>query len=684
MEGIKNLLSPRSVAIIGASRNSEKIGYTILKNVIDFGFKGKIFPINQSGEEILGLKTFKNLNQVKSAIDLAVIVIPAEFVEKALKDCGKKRIKSVVIISAGFREIGEKGEKVEEKIKQIAQKNKITILGPNCLGFINVENKLNITFARNNALKGKISVFSQSGAICSAILDWAQKENVGFSKFLSLGNKVNLSENEVLRYLENDNKTSVIAGYLEGIERGREFVEIASRVSRKKPMILIKAGTSQKAQTAIMSHTGAIAGENQVINAAFNKAGVIRVSGIQELFNCTEIFEKTKLPNGGKLAVITNAGGLGVLATDQIEVAKNLEITKLSKTTITKLSKVLPVNASKANPIDLVGDANAERYKNALKIVGLDNEVSAILVLLTAQTTTEVEKTAEVVVDAAKISKKPIVACFVGGENVAKGIEILRENNIPTFEFPEQAIFSLDKLVEYANFRRKKHTTTQSKKIIKKKVPNEIYQAKLFEIVKSYGINLLNPVVFDPKNEGKAVIEARKIGYPVVLKVDSPSYFHKTDVGGVILNIRDENELKSSLIKMEKVVKKNDFKNVCLYKMVKKGAGVIIGAKRDDNFGIVVMFGLGGTLVEIYKDTVLELAPLSKNSALEMINGIKAKELLNGFRGSKRLDKDFIVETMLKISKIIEENVNIKEIEINPLFVYKKGGEIVDARIVLK
>lgn len=706
---------PKSIVVIGASLNPQKLGHQVLKNIIEGGFKGKLYACNidPSVKKVLGVKNYPSVLDIPESPDLAIFVIPAQAVPSVLEECGKKKIKGAIIISAGFKEIGPEGEKLENELIKISKFYSIRILGPNCLGLIDSISRLNASFAPSFPKKGNIAVISQSGAVCTAILDWAQVAEVGFSRFISLGNKADVTEIDLLEFLEKDKATELIIAYLESIgnkvDDGRKFIEIAKKLSLKKPLIVVKAGKTEKGAKAIATHTGALAGSQKAIDAAFLKSGVIKADSLEELFVLAKSFSKIPLPEKKEVLVITNAGGPGVMATDALEAA-NLPLAKLEKGNLEILRKNLPKAASLKNPVDLIGDAKADRYELALKVGLKDKNTGAILLILTPQTATEIEKTAEVISEKLKTknekrkakNEKPIFPIFIGGEKVKKGIRILEKAGIPVFGFPEKAVNVLKKFIEYRNWKEKikkapQPVSIEIEKYGKENVAAWIKEERLKnvfhlgdqiadEILRTYKIPVLKSRLVQSATE--AIAASRELTFPVVLKISSPDIIHKSDVGGVKVDLKNEEEVKRAFNEIIKNVKRKKPKarinGIVVYPMAKKGIEFVIGVKRDPLFGPLIMFGFGGIWIEVFKDVSFRLAPLTPEDAKEMISEIKAYKLIKGVRGQPPLDEKAIIDTILKVCKLIQDQPEIEELDINPLLVYEKGVLALDNRILIK
>lgn len=690
---LNNFFEPKSIAIIGASRTPGKLGHDLLDNIMRGGYAGKIYPVNPFSDFVLGLKSYPSVLNVEEKIDLAIIIIPAAFAPKMLEECGRKNIDSAIIISAGFKETGETGKKLEEELINIAKKHNIQVLGPNCLGITNPFFSLNATFTKNMPPKGNIAFVSQSGALISTVLSSSSVYNLGFSKIISIGNKAVLDEVDFLEYLENDPETKVIMMYLESISRGRKFIETAKRITVKKPIIVLKAGVSARAAKSVMSHTGALAGRDEIVSAAFSGANILRVKNLYKFIFLAKSFSIGKLPRNNRIAIITNAGGMGVLASDRISSTK-LSLAEVAKKTKECLRGKLPVAAGLGNPFDLIGDAKAERYKLAMERVLADENVDGAIVILTPQTMTEKEKTAGLVADFSKNTEKPIIAVFSGGKEMDEAKRILLGANIINFDTPEAAVEMMNILWEY----KKKAAESGKEKVLsvkssfkitganKSRVENILKKSKIqvllpdaFRILKNYKIPVARSRF--AANEKELLAAAEKIGFPVAVKAFSRDIVHKAKIGGVAINIKTPQELRARHKKIVSRIKRAD-KNInnlgfIVQPMIEKGIEIIIGGRQDLQFGPTVMAGLGGIYTEIFKDVSWGIAPVSGTAAKNMINGLKSKNILP--KGS--IDK--ICGVLARVSAILTDFPEIKEIDINPLFVSGKKIVAADARIII-
>ncbi|PIU28290.1 MAG: acyl-CoA synthetase, partial [Candidatus Hydromicrobium americanum] len=683
---LRNFFCPDSVAVIGAAREEEKVGHIILDNIINSGYKGKLFPVNPKADEIHGIKCYPSVLNVPGDIDLAIIVIPAQFVLQVLEECSKKNTKWSIIISAGFKETGIEGARRERQLIEKAKDYGIRILGPNCLGIIDTECPINATFSPNMPPMGKIGFISQSGALGTSILDWAKTNKIGFSKFVSLGNKADISENDLFDDWENEKDTEVITAYLEGVKYGREFIRISSKVSKKKPIIVIKSGNTDAGARAVSSHTGTLAGSAKAYEAAFKQAGIIRANTIRDLFNYATAFSYQPLPKGKKVAIITNAGGPGIMATDECE-KSDILLASLEKETIDGLKEFLPEAANFYNPIDILGDALADRYKKTLEVVVKDSNVDAVVVLLSPQAMTQPYRTARAIVEVMENSGKSItvLTSFMGGSEVEKAVKFLAEKNIPNFDIPEEAIDTLKVMMEHTDWKSRRSFPIEDFNVDKGRVKKIFYQCQsegrlelgemeAREILEAYDIRMPKAELAFDIDEAKE-IAGRIIGYPLVLKIVSPNILHKTDVGGVKIGIDNEKELEENynqiLFSVSKYMPDANIRGILVQEFIKDKKETIIGMSEDPQFGPMIMFGLGGIYVEALKDVSFRIAPLSRQVAREMVEEIKTIKLLKGIRGEDPSDIDSIIEIILRVSQLVTDFPEIIEMDINPLFVKK-------------
>jgi len=693
---LKRLFNPESVAIVGASTHEGKIGHILVKNLLTYDYPGKIFPINPKASEILGLKAYSSLKNIPERVDLAIIAVKPVDVLETIKICGEKNIEAAIVISAGFKETGPKGARLEQELKKLAKENEVRILGPNCLGLIDTHSKLNASFATGMPEQGKIGFFSQSGAMCVAILDWALGEKIGFSKFVSLGNKTDISEIDMLIALGEDKNTKVILGYLEGVENGPAFIQVAQEVSKKKPIVIIKAGVTSAGAKAVSSHTGSLAGSESAYQAAFKQSGVIRAKTINELFNYALAFVNQPLPKGPRVAILTNSGGPGIVAADACDQSA-LQLVRLNSETAEKLRSFLPPVASFVNPIDIIGDAHFDRYDHALKVLLEASNVDAVIVILTPTATIEIKETAKVVVKHAQKTNKPILCSFMGKMEVEKGVRYLKKHGIPNYLCPEDAVMVLEKMWQrqhwlsqplstYFQIQADRARVRYLLEMAKRQGRFHLTETEAREVLKAYGFSL--PKTRLARTKEDAVEAAKNIGFPVVLKIVSPDISHKTDVGGVILKLGTPQAVKEAFTEIMLRVKgkcpKAAIYGVSVQEMIQGAKETIIGFTRDPQFGPLLMFGLGGIYVEILKDVSFRIAPIGKREALEMIREIKTYPLLRGIRGEPPADVSALAEGILALNQMALDFPEIVEAEINPFLVKTKGCIAVDARLTIK
>ncbi len=693
---LDKFFTPQSVAIVGASQQKGKVGYEILVNMINAGFPGKIFPVNNKAESIEGLKCYPDLLAIGETPDLVVIVVPATIVPDVMNQCAKIGARSVIVITAGFKEVGPEGRALEQRVLQIAQQAGIRVIGPNCLGLIAPAHKLNASFGGALPAPGGVGYLSQSGALLAAILDMANANGIGFSKLVSIGNKADVDELDLIMALGKDDETKVIAGYLESITDGNAFVRRAEQISNTKPILLIKAGGTSAGAKAASSHTGSLAGGETAYEAVFERAGIIRCESIEQQFNYAQAFAYQPLPKGYSVAVITNAGGPGIMAADAIE-RHGLGFAKLSEKTIEKLASKLPAAANVHNPVDVLGDALADRYEFAMDVVLDDRNVDIILVLLTPQAMTEAEATAEAVVRiAAKKAKKPVLACFMGAAKVAQAATILRQGGIPQYSSPESAVDVIKVMVDYVRWRARPKRVVKLFPVNRRRAENtiekylrkglrEVGEADAKEVLEAYGF--VTPKGSLATTSEQAANIAEQIGYPVVLKIWSQDIVHKSDVGGVKLGLKSGQEVMDAFdLMMYRIPKKAPdahILGVFVQQMVKGGKEVILGMNRDPRFGPLMMFGMGGVMVEVMKDVSFYLAPLTADEAKQMLISTRTYKMLKGVRGQEGVDIDAVAEGLQRLSQLVTEFPQIKELDINPFVVGPEGTipVAVDARM---
>jgi acetate---CoA ligase (ADP-forming) len=701
MSELDAFFKPKSVAIIGASTNPAKLGYAVVKNLVEGGYaqKWKVYPINPNAPEILGFKAFPSVLDVPDSIDLAVVVIPYAQVPEGLRLCGQKGIPASIVISAGFREAGKEGLERELELIQIAHEYKFRLIGPNCLGVIDSFTPLNASFAAGTPPSGPLAFMSQSGALGTAVLDIALAGRLGLSKFVSLGNKADISEIDLLHAWEQDENSRVILIYSEGMPNGQEFIRVARKVTRKKPVVAIKSGVTQSGSRAVSSHTGSLAGSEQAYEAAFRQAGILRADSMESLFDMSLALGYQPSLTGDRIAIITNAGGPGILATDALE-RSGLALARFELDTIHALEQYLPDAASAANPVDVLGDARADRYQFALEKVANDPNVDGILVLLTPQAMTEIEATAQVISKLAGTLKKPILACFMGEARIQKAIDILIENDIPNYSFPERAANAFRALSEYrtikirqepeyTHFEVDQQAVQKVFDLVRSEHRLTIGDAESRSILKAYGLRIPQSEIAETPDQAAQI--ATRIGFPVVLKIASPDILHKTDIGGVKVGLQNVSDVRDAfelmVYRAQRYVPDARIWGCLVQEMAPQGGlEVLVGMNRDPQFGPLVTFGLGGIYVETLKDVTFRVAPFSRQDAEDMLAEIRAHALLDGVRGQPPVDKAAIVDTLLRICQLVQDFPDIIEMDINPLMVYpqNEGAVALDMRLVLK
>ncbi|MBN1393243.1 MAG: acetate--CoA ligase family protein [Sedimentisphaerales bacterium] len=692
----KKFFNPSSVAIVGASRTKGKVGHEILRSMLEGGYEGSIFPINPNTDTIEGLKCYPDLASTGEVPELVIISVPAQSVGAVMQQCAKTGVKAVIIITSGFKEVGQEGRELEQRVVQIARQGRIRVIGPNCLGVIVPGNKLNASFGGELPAEGAIGYLSQSGALMAAILDMASGSGIGFSKLVSIGNKADINELDVIKALANDTETQVIAGYLESIVDGNAFVSQAEQISQLKPILLVKSGGTSAGAKAASSHTGSLAGSDIAYECVFERAGIIRCSSIKQQFDYAQAFANQPLPVGSKVAVITNAGGAGIMAADAIE-QQGLSFAKLSDETTAKLAAKLPAAANIGNPIDILGDALADRYEFVLDTVLDDIEVDVVLVLLTPQAMTEPTATAEAIVRITnKKAVKPVLACFLGAGKVAEAAKVLRKGKIPLYDATAEAVSTIKVMTEYLRWRMRPKRVVKLFAVNRRKVENvierhlrrgvrEISEEDSKEILEAYGF--VTPKGSIATTAQQAANIAQQLGFPVVLKIWSPDILHKSDVGGVKLSLKSDTEVMDAfdlmMYRIPKQVPEADILGVLVQEMCGGGKEVILGMHRDPHFGPLMMFGMGGTMVEVLKDVSFYLAPLTAEEAKQMLINTRTYKMLKGVRGEEGVDIDIIAEGLQRLSQLVTEFPQIQEMDINPYIVGRAGTTAiaVDARI---
>lgn len=698
---LKSIFSPRNVAVIGATEKEGSVGRTILWNLISSPFGGAVFPVNPKRSSLLGIKAYPTIADVPDPVDLAVIVTPAPAIPGIISECIAAGVKGAIVISAGFKEVGPEGVELERQILEQTRKSGMRVIGPNCLGVMNPMNGLNATFAAGIANKGNVAFISQSGALCTAVLDWSFKANVGFSAFVSIGSMLDVNWGDLIYYLGDDPHTESIVIYMESIGDARSFLSAAREIAPSKPIIVIKPGRTEGAARAAASHTGSLTGSDEVLEAAFRRAGVLRVENISDIFSMADVLGKQPRPKGSRLTIITNAGGPGVLATDKL-LTTGGELAEISPATMTKLSEFLPAAWSHNNPIDVIGDASPERYAKSLEAAADDPNSDGLLVILTPQAMTDATATAEALQSYAKTFDKPVLASWSGGKEVAAGEAILDKAGIPTFEYPDDAARAFTYMWQMTSNLKTLYETPslpeddgilpdreKAKAIIahvRATGRDLLTEAESKDLLAAYGIPTTPTLIATTaKNAGEV---AAKLGFPVVVKLHSETITHKTDVGGVKLNLKNAAEVEAAFAAIQQSVTEiagaQHFLGVTVQPMIKaEGYELILGSSIDPQFGPVLLFGSGGQLVEVFKDRALALPPLDTALALRMIERTKIHTALKGVRGRKPVDIEALERLLVRFSQLVVEQRWIKELDINPLIASPDGLLALDGRVVL-
>jgi acetate---CoA ligase (ADP-forming) len=691
--------NPRGVAVVGASQAPMKVGHMVLRNLITGNFQGGIYAVNRKETEILGIPSYPSLTDIPGEVDLAVIVVPAKFVLGVVEDAAQKGVKGIIIISAGFRETGESGIEMEQAILKKAKEHGIRIIGPNCLGIVNTENSLNASFVGAMPSVGNVGFISQSGALCSAVLDWAYSESIGFSKFISVGNKSDVAEPDLIRALGQDPQTEVILLYAEDITSGRDFLEVVEEVSKEKPIIVLKSGRTASGQKAISSHTGSLAGDDTAYDKAITEAGAIRVNTIKQMFELAKAFTNKRKLQGKNIAIVTNAGGPGVMTTDAIEI-HGLHLAELSEETTKRLESYLPSAASVKNPVDVLGDALSDRYGFAVQNVLADDGVDAVVVILTPQAMTDIEGTARVVAQKASVSSKPVFCVWMGENKARKALYIFEESKLPHYGYPEDAIYVFSQMCRYTKRQRRADRqwtgnfgiqNPEGRELIesvRREGRTVLYESEARKLVSLYGITVSKSTKIQSKEEINAAIEGFR--YPLVAKVVSEDILHKSDIGGVVLGINSIEEAYQAFDQIHTSVATkapNARVDGILFDEMYTGdkKEIILGVKRTE-FGPMVMVGLGGVFVEVFKDVAFSLAPLSEETSTQLVNDVHSLSVLDGVRGESPFDKKSLVDALVKLSYLALLNPEVQEIDINPLFVLPDGAGImaVDVKVIVE
>lgn len=698
---LEALFEPQTVAVVGASARPGSVGHAVFRNLLLNGYTGTIYPVNPKRRSVMGVKSYPSVVDIDDDVDMAVLVIPAAAVAHTLEQCAEKAVESAIVISAGFKETGEEGRKLEERIRDQAREAGIALLGPNCLGLINTDPdvSLNATFARSMAQAGNIAFMSQSGALCTSILDYAGQHNIGFSKFISFGNKADVDENDLLRYLGKDPQTQVILMYVEDLTHGLDFIHIAREITSEqescKPILALKSGRTAEGAQAAASHTGSMAGTDEVYDAVMAQAGVLRVDTVQELFDYAMAFANQPMPRDDRVTIVTNAGGPGIMATDAC-VRQGLKLARLSEATQEALQSILPAAASVKNPVDVLGDAQHERYQATLEAVLEDEGTDGLIVILTPQNMTDIDEIARGITDLNLRYDKPILTSFMGGTDVASGVAILRKEGVPHYPFPEGAARVYKAMRTYRKWLDRERTEERIFDVDRATVQKIVTQARdqgrtslpeieAMKVLKAYGFPVLRSGLAERRDDLERICD--DVGYPVVMKIASPDILHKTDMGGVEVGVPDLETAQQVYDRMMAAAGEHypdaDVWGINIQQMAEKGREVILGSTRDPKFGPIVMFGLGGIYTEALKDVTFRLAPLRQLSARNMLEQIRSRKILEGIRGEPPADLDALQECLERLSQLLIEFPIISELDINPLIAYAEGAAVADARIIL-
>lgn len=687
--------SPEGVAIIGASTNPSKLSHGILKNMTSYGFEGGIYPVNPQAKEILGQQSYPDIADVPDPVDLAVVVLPAAMTPSILQSCGERGIQAVIIISGGFREVGESGVKLEEECRQIAAQHGMRLIGPNCVGTLDLHSGLNTTFIEGVPAVGSIGFLSQSGAVCGGVVDYIADKHIGFSHFASLGNELDVDETDMIAFFGQHPEVKVIAAYVEGIQDGAKFIRVAREVSRHKPIVMLKAGRSGAGARAVSSHTGSLAGSYSAYQAAFKQAGVIEVDDLAALFDAAWALSCQPLPRGRRVAIFTNAGGPAALASDALE-ANGFTLGEISEARQTLLAEQLNSSAQVSNPVDMLGGAEGRDFEHCMAAL-LDDELDVFLPMLVPQSLVDPAEVARAIASQASQTDKTVLACMVGEKSLGEARKVLHQNNVPMSIFPEVPGQVLGAMGWYAHWLEKGQAeifafpgihTQDAANFLAASERSALGEAEARPLLAAYGLDLIPGGM--AKNADEAVMIANEIGYPVAVKIVSPQILHKSDVGGIRLNLKDEGALREGVLSMAAAIRLNApdamIHGYLVERMAPQGLEVIVGMRRDPTFGPLMMFGLGGVTVELFKDVGFGIAPLTHDQARDMIESTRAGQLLKGFRGGIVYDTESVIEVIGRLSQFALDHMQVVEVEINPLLVLPEGQgtRVLDARIILK
>lgn len=700
-KGIRSIFEPTSVAVVGASQRQGSVGLSVFKNLLNGNFSGVIYPVNVRANSVCGVKAYPSLAEVPGPVDLAVIIVPSQHVASVAREAGEKGVKGLIVITAGFREIGGVGLEMEKELTAICCQYEMCLVGPNCLGVINTDPafNLNASFARRPPLQGNIGFISQSGALCTAVLDYAARKNIGFSKFISVGNKADIDELDLLRYLHEDPHTKVIMMYVEDLRHGFEFIDVAREITggaNPTPIVAVKSGRTAAGAAAVSSHTGSLAGSEAIYDALFQQSGIYRAQTIGHLFDYAIAFATQPLPKSNRVAIITNAGGPGIIATD-ITMNVGLTLAEFSEDTKEALQDALPSTANTNNPVDVIGDAGVERYRSAFEAVLRDENVDGVIFILTPQSMTDIYATAQIIPDLARKSGKPVLTSFMGEMDVREAIDYLELNRMPHYHFPEQAARAMGAMYRQSKWIHRQHLREiaifPDRAKVRELIQSALDAGKTYlgevegnQILQAYGFPVLPARLVKSADEAAAAVS--ELG-KAVFKIVSPQIVHKSDLGGVRVGIKSPDDARVAYDEMMSTIQSRapeaTIEGIFVQQMADKGVEVILGINRYKVFGPLLMFGLGGIFVEIFKDVSFRLAPIRHNAARLMVRSTKAYPMLNGARGEAPCDTDELERCLALLSALATDNPEIAELDINPLIVHQKGKgcSVADCRILL-
>ncbi len=697
-DALDALFRPRSIAVIGASRRKGSIGFEITRNIINYEFPGAVYPVNPNADTVHSIRCHKSVLAIQDEVDLAIIVVPSRLVLRTIEECGIKGVKAVIVITAGFKEVGGDGIALESQVLDAVKRHGMRMMGPNCMGIINThpEHHVNATFARQEPLGGRVGFMSQSGALGVVLLDYAKKMNLGFSMFASVGNKADVSGNDLVRYWENDPDTDVILLYLENFGNPRNFIPIARRVTRKKPIVVVKSGRTMQGASAASSHTGALAGTMEAgAQALLEQNGILRANTVRQLFDMAKALATKRFPEGKRIGIVTNAGGPGVLLTDAV-VQLGMEVPRFAHETVERLKQHLPVEATKGNPVDVIGSGDAESYSQALQAVADDPNVDALIVVFVPPVMVNVREVINAILTEGRKIVKPMVTCVMGGTGDEDILAELDRAGIPNYEFPDAAAVAMASLVRYGDLRRQPVGKVErfgvdraaAEDIIetaRRRGGGWLHEEEVNRLLVAYGIPLVRSVRAATSDE--AVKVAQDLGYPVVVKVDSPDVVHKTDVGGVMVDVRNDEEIRQGFARVTGAVREAvpaaRIEGVIVQQLLKKGREVIFGMNMDPAFGPLMMFGLGGIFAETMRDVTFRIAPLSDHDAEQMLENVHGVSWLRGTRGEGPVDMAKLREILQRLSQLVMDFHEIQTFDINPFMACPEGmvSAAVDARL---